>query len=286
MRRSPGRTILPFLAALVLAATAAAQEPAAPPVEPSAKERARQQRIEEYLRKKEERIARDEAKAAVREEPAPAPDAAAPAPEPQDRKTKSKLPKALAAAQQAVWQSSLAQDPTVRAYLERVDRQEASPQQLAAFGNFVSDGGMPHEALEYYRAALGIEESNPTLWLNYGTLQRQIGDMRGALSSYGRALSLSPNHALAHYNVGTVLDAQGEYDEAIEAFVVALRIDPSLGNPASNPQAANNDRLVAAKLKLYQETAGRLSLPLSDVPGGEIEEPEAEPEPAGEPPPD
>jgi len=278
MRRSSALAAWLGLAVFVVVSAASAQDPAAPaPVQPSDKERAKQQRIEEYLRKKEERIAREEARAAEREQ-ARAAQQAAPAAEPAPTeapatkaKSKSKLPRALAEAQKAVWTSALAQDATVRAYLERVDRQEATPQQLAAFGNFVSDGGLPHEAVEYYRAALDVEKQDPTLWLNYGTLSRQIGDLNGAMAAYGRALALSPNHALAHYNVGTVLEAQGHYDEAIEAFTVALRLDPSLGNPAVNPQAANNDRLVSAKLRLYRETSGRLALPLSPVPGGEIE---------------
>ncbi len=277
-------------AAIALSAAALAQDPPSAPPALSEKERAKQQRIEEYLRKKEERIAREDLQRAEKEQAKAAPPAAEPAAvasgavvaAPPKAKHKAKLPQGLAQAQAAVRTSGLAKDPTVLAYLDRVDRQEASPQQLAAFGNFVSDGGLPYEAIEYYRAALEAEKKDSLLWMNYGTLLRQVGDLGGAMSAYGRSLELSPNNALAHYNVGTVLDAQGNYDEAVEAFTVALRIDPSLGEPATNPQAANNDRLVAAKLKLYQETSGRLSLPLSPIKGGEIEAPAK----ASEPPPD
>ena len=282
MRRSLIRAAGVALAAGVAVSAVLAQDPPATPSERSSQERAKQQRIEEYLRKKEERIAREEVRRAEKaqaDEQARAAEAAA---APAARKPKSKLPRGLQAAQAAVWSSALAGDPTVRAYLDRVDRQEATPQQLAAFGSFVSEGGLPHEAIEYHRTALAVEKKNPLLWLNYGTLLRQIGDFDGALAAYGQTLDLAPNNAWAHYNVGTVLDAQGDYDEAVEAFTVALRIDSSLGNPTTNPQAANNDRLVAAKLKLYRESTGRMALPLTVIPGGEIEEPAT----ASEPPPD
>ena len=52
--------------------------------------------------------------------------------------------------------------------------------------------------------------------------------------------------------------------------VIALTIDPTLGDPAINPQAANNEKLMAVRMLLYKEQ-GTLGVPLVTVPNGEID---------------
>jgi tetratricopeptide (TPR) repeat protein len=173
-------------------------------------------------------------------------------------------------AQQAVRDSAVGQDPTVQSYLDLIDRQEASPYQLAAFGNFVAESGMPGIAEVYYSVALSMEQEDPLLWTNLGTLHRQQGELSNAVSAYSRALKLNPNHAMAHYNMASVLDEQGRYEDAIEAYTVALTLDPSLGDPATNPQAANNPRLLEVKLLLYRQRIGSLGTPLIEVPSGHL----------------
>ena len=87
----------------------------------------------------------------------------------------SKLPRALARAQEAVRSSQIGQDPSMQRYLDMVDRQEASPQQLGAIGNFLAQAGMGREALAYYGVALNLDKRDPVLWVNTGTLHRQAG---------------------------------------------------------------------------------------------------------------
>ena len=265
-----------ILTLLVLAAAApvlAAQDET--PV-PTDKQKAKDARIEEYLRKKEERLAakeREAQQAAAQAEAAAAPAAgaaaagAATAPAPA---AAGKLPRELALAQDAVRRSSIGGDPTIQRYLDLIDRQEANAHQLAAFGNFLADAGLLTEALLYYSVALGLEREDPVLWVNEGTLERRAGHLSQAASSFSRALQIDPNNALAHYNLGTVLDEQGHYDDAIEAYTVALTLDPSLGDPRVNPQAANNHRLLAVRLMLYKQQTGGLGTPLVDVPEGAL----------------
>jgi tetratricopeptide (TPR) repeat protein len=261
------------------------------------KERAKQARIEEYLRKKEERRAKREMEKQKQEQPKPAPVAVAepkaePMPEPVEpvkaeaekpRKAKRqkkvarqgpervRLPKGLAAVQESLRNSDIGQDPTVRGYLDLIDSGEATPHQLAAFGNFLSQNGMTRDAMEYYGVALSMEKRDPLLWMNVGTLHRKLQEHSMAATAYGRALSLDPNNAFAHYNLGAVLDEMGKYEESIEEYKLALSLDPTLGDPIYNPAAANNERLLAVKLMLYGEEAGGLGLPLVDLPGGEID---------------
>jgi tetratricopeptide (TPR) repeat protein len=258
------------------------------------KEKAKQARIEEYLRKKEERRARREleqeqkAQAAAQAEAAEAggssagaaavavgATAAAGAKKKGQQPTDDEivLPKGLQEAQEILRGNEIAKDPTVAEYMDLIDRAEASPRQLAAFGNFLSQNGANRLALEYYAAALSIEQEDPVIWLNVGTLHRQLQQYPDAVSAYARALRLDPNNAFAHYNLGAVFDEQGKYDDALEEYRIALTLDPTLGDPELNPQAANNERLLAVKLMIYQQQIGNLGLPLVEVPGGELAAP-------------
>jgi tetratricopeptide (TPR) repeat protein len=258
-----------------------------------AKERAKQARIEQYLRKKEERRAKREMERAgkpvpdktvepvavaieAETEPAAEIEIAKPPKQKNAKAGKSKrdrvyMPRGLARVQESLREGDIGRDPTVRAYLDLIDRGEASPHQLAAFGNFLSQNGMTRDAMEYYAVALGMEENDALLWMNAGTLHRQMQEFSMAANAYGKALSIDPNNAFAHYNLGSVFDEMGKYEEAIEEYKLALMLDPTLGDPAYNPQAANNEQLLAVKLMLYQEQTGALGLPLVELPGGSLE---------------
>lgn len=264
-----------LLLALAPLAPVAAQEAGGGSEALSEKERARQERIDEYVRKKaERRAAREAAKArreAARSEASNAPAAAAsPAAPARERRPRGevRLPKDLERAQGYVRESPLGEDPSVRAYLDLIDSGEASAQQLGAFGSFLGQNGFLDLAMVYYGTALSVDDRDPLLWLNLGTLHRQAGNDDRAAGAYARALRLDPNNAYAHYNLGAALDAMGKYEEAIEEYKIALTLDPDLGDPATNPQAANNDKLTAVKLMLYQSRTGSAGLPLVELPRG------------------
>ncbi len=235
------------------------------------RQQAKEARIEQYLQRREERRARRELtraaaepppvtnggnKSAPADSPMPVPTHAAP----------TKLPKQLARAQENVRASALGVDPTVQVYLARIDEQRASPEQLAAFGSFVAENGLVEDGLAYYDVALNLQPGDPLLWLNYGTLQRQNANISRAMSAYQRVLDINPNSAMAHYNIGAIHDSQRKYEAAIDSFSRALQLDPNLGDPALNPQAAQNERLLAVKLKLYRQQIGSLGLPLAEIP--------------------
>ena len=179
----------------------------------------------------------------------------------------ARLPKKLAAAQQSIRKTDVADDPTVVAYLDRIDAGTASPQEIGAVANFIADAGLVDEAVTYYKVALSEDKKDTLLWMNYGVLRRRQGDAKAAASAFARSLSLDPNNARAHYNLGAVLDEMGKYDAAVDEYKLALTLDPELGDPQVNPQAANNDRLVAVKLLLYGEQDGGLVLPLAKMDG-------------------
>ncbi len=248
-----------------------------------AKRQAREARIEEYLRKKEERLAQRELERRRKEEARPVDlatfdDSFAADPGAGKKGSKGKksggseivLPRNLARVQEIVRNGPLGDDPTVQGYLDLIDRAEASPHQLAAFGSFLSDSGWPAGAIEYYKVALSLESGDAVLWMNVGTIHRQMRENSPALNAYRRALSIDPNYAEAHYNLGAVLDTAGKYEDALLEYKIALTLDPTLGDPAVNPMAANNSRLLAVRLMLYEEQAGNIGLPLSKIAGGEL----------------
>jgi len=318
MRRLPptGRAVvIPFLAALcllltsdawmpVLAAAQATGEQEAPPADPEAEraarkaenERAKQARIEEYLRKREERRAKrameKQAAGEARAEPAEKAAVVVPPPvvgtisaEPEKpekgKKKKSRnpagasaeavLPRNLERIHENLRKSPIGQDPSVLSYLDLIESGNASAHQLAAFGSFLAQTGRIREGIEYYALALDMVPDDAVLWMNVGTLHRQLGEYTIAAQTYSEALAIDGNNAFAHYNLGAVFDLQGKYEEAIEEYKLALTLDPSLGDPVTNPQAANNERLLAVKLMLYKQQAGSLGLPLVDVPGGSVQ---------------
>jgi tetratricopeptide (TPR) repeat protein len=252
---------------------------------------AQEERIQEYLRKREERRAQKERARLEREAAAAGAAVGAGAVEStrtdevvvdaesgKKRKKKKKnadseyvLPKELAMAQETVRRSHLGENSTVVGYLDLIDAFEASPHQLAAFGSFLAEHGLLQEAIVYYDVALGIESDDPLLWANLGTLFRQAGQYNDAISAYVEALSLDSNSAMAHYNLGSVLDAKGKYDSAVEEYKLALQLDPSLADPTVNPHAASNPRLRTVQMMIYGESS--LGMPLVKIPGGELEEP-------------
>ena len=249
------------------------------------KQTAKERRIDEYLRKRQAKLDRKEAtrttresensESAARELESQQLSGSAPS---QDRPTQksgrnrspqnSELPRDLARAQENVRGTTLGEDPTVREYLALIEQQQASALQLAAFGNFLAQNGLVRDALEYYEVALRLEDRDPVLWINSGTLHQQLNDLSTAASAYSTALSITPNNALAHYNLGSVLNEMNRYEDALAEYKAALVLDPSLGDPAYNPQATNNTLLTAVKLMLYQEQVGSLSLPLIEIPTG------------------
>jgi tetratricopeptide (TPR) repeat protein len=188
----------------------------------------------------------------------------------QTQDSSSHLPRELARAQANVRATEIGEDPTVKEYLDLIDRQGASPHQLAAFGSFIAQNGMTRDATEYYRVALHLEDDDPVLWINAGTLYLQAGEPGDAAEAFGRALTIAPNNAFAHYNMGAALHEMDRYENAIEAYKTALALDPDLGDPSVNPQAANNKLLLAVRLMLYQEQMGSLGTPLLDLSTGKL----------------
>jgi tetratricopeptide (TPR) repeat protein len=159
--------------------------------------------------------------------------------------------------------SSLMDDEEGRAYLANAEN-DPSAFHLATLASHLAVNGFLQASVSLYQAAAKADSENPAMWLNLGTVQVRAGQPDRAGQSFQKVLKLDPTNARAHYNLGAVY-AESDYDRAIREFTAALTLDPSLGDPKVNPQAANNDLLVPVKLMLYQAQEGSVSLPLVPV---------------------
>jgi tetratricopeptide (TPR) repeat protein len=127
---------------------------------------------------------------------------------------------------------------------------------LVRWGMLALEQGDPTLAIEKFRAALALNERNPTLWVRLASAlvtaaqtdeavrayrkavetgpgfmlarlalvgqlnaQRDYEGMREALDG---VLALEPDHPLAHYQLASLLSVQGENEEALAAVDVAV----------------------------------------------------------------
>ena len=153
-------------------------------------------------------------------------------------------------------------EPNAVTYLDLINTGRASPAQVNDFAAYLAKRGMPRIALQFQEYALKLDDKNPILWMNLGTIRRTTGSLSSAAAAFKSAIALDPAIAMAHYNLGAVYDADKKYDDAVEEFRRALVLDPDLADPRTNPQVVNNERLLAVKLQIYNDQAGSLGLPL------------------------
>jgi tetratricopeptide (TPR) repeat protein len=270
-----------------------------PQTEEQTAEQAKQARIDEYLKKKEAKKAARKSGKADPEKPAAEKAEKAPKPEKEKkdgdgwfsrrksrrsesgtqtsssrraRRSARGTPAAQATGSRDSGQildrlrnSAIMNDEAGRAHMAIMDR-GASPMEMAAFGSYLAQQGYLPASVTLYKSATRADPANPTLWLNLGTAQMRYNQVSEAGQSFQKAIRLDPNNAKAHYNLGAVY-ARSDYDKAIKEFATALTLDPGLGDPEINPQAANNDLLVPVKMMLYQSQEGSVALPLVPVEG-------------------
>jgi tetratricopeptide (TPR) repeat protein len=82
------------------------------------------------------------------------------------------------------------------------------------------------EAIEAYRAALGVEPGDWRTHLSLGLLHRREGEAAAAEDAFRMAAGLEPRSAMAHIQLGETLLELGRSGEAAGSFETALRISP------------------------------------------------------------
>jgi tetratricopeptide (TPR) repeat protein len=85
-----------------------------------------------------------------------------------------------------------------------------------------------NKAIEAYRKALDLDQSDPNVWTDMGIMYRQIGDSTKALEAFEEAVKRGPNHATSRLNKGVVyiFDLQ-DYEKGIAAWEEFLKLQPT-----------------------------------------------------------
>jgi tetratricopeptide (TPR) repeat protein len=86
------------------------------------------------------------------------------------------------------------------------DSHKDSGEILNALGVAYKKQGMTDKAVETYRHAIELKDSNVEAHYNLGILYREQGDFKKAEEEYKHAVFLDPNFAQAHYNLGILYD--------------------------------------------------------------------------------
>lgn len=127
---------------------------------------------------------------------------------------------------------------------------------LVRWGMIALEQDEPAVAVEKFRAALALNEGNPTLWMRLASALVAEGRAEEAVQAYRKAvdfgprfmparmalvgqlnaqrdyegmrealegiLALEPDHPLAHYQLASLLSTQGENEEALAAIEIAI----------------------------------------------------------------
>ena len=108
-------------------------------------------------------------------------------------------------------------------------------------GRALQSEGLVDEAIEQYRAAIGLRPDFASAYVNLGTALEAKGDLPAAEESYREATRRAPRFAEAWVNLGAALGRGRDHDAAAEALERALELAPD--DPAAHMNAAINDLL-------------------------------------------
>lgn len=105
------------------------------------------------------------------------------------------------------------------------------------------------EALKYFDEVLELDDTDPDVWNERGTLLNMLGKSEEALISYDKSLELcldDTKDSNTWASKGNTLLGLQRYDEAIECYDNALKIDDS------NPIILNNKGVAYMELDDFQ----------------------------------
>jgi len=158
-------------------------------------------------------------------------------------------------------------------FLARMEHNEnrAKADRLTAAGLDLMRQGKPVEAVEQFKAAIGVDRENTAVWLDLGQAQLAAGALAEAETTLGELLRRDSTSGEANLTLARVLAKEGRVPEAISTYHRSI-----YGRWSGNAEA----RRVAVRLELVEILAQHGSkeellaelLPLLDVAPDDREE--------------
>ncbi len=97
-----------------------------------------------------------------------------------------------------------------------------------ALGNAYYDTDQPMKSAEAYDRALALNDKDPNVIVDQGTMYRRLGWFDKAIANFDRALSIDPNHQQALYNSGVVYRYDlNEFKQAAKKWRKLLELAPN-----------------------------------------------------------
>jgi tetratricopeptide (TPR) repeat protein len=114
----------------------------------------------------------------------------------------------------------------------------ASTSQLEERGDTLRAEKLYLDALDYYRAALAKEPTNPRIYNKIGINQLQMGRFNEARKSFELAIKNDRQLADAYNNLGVIYYLEKRYGKAIKQYEQAIKLRQDSGSFYSNMGAA------------------------------------------------
>jgi predicted TPR repeat methyltransferase len=101
-------------------------------------------------------------------------------------------------------------------------------------GKSCADLGNSHEAIDYFRRAISIDQTMGELHAELGTEFQNIGEIEEAEKELKRAILLSPELLAAHINLGSVQTKLKKLEDAEQSYKKAIGVNPTFAISYSN----------------------------------------------------
>lgn len=107
-----------------------------------------------------------------------------------------------------------------------------NPNYAEAYGNLgvilkaLGDSSLPEIAL-IFRKSLALQQDNPDILYNLGTVLTQMGSIDEAIRTFKEAIKLKPEYPQAYYNLGLAYRQKELVNEAIASWQRAIKLNPN-----------------------------------------------------------
>jgi len=111
-------------------------------------------------------------------------------------------------------------------YSEAKYKEPENAETLFKMGYVLAQQNRDDEALEYYKEALALDETDTYIHQAMASLYRKMGEYASARNHLERSLELDENNPITYYNYGNLLVDMKQLDAAKEMYKKALALDP------------------------------------------------------------